>query len=212
MMGFELMHARISDTRDRIRLCFFRVKKKRFRYYHPLYGPIASRTTPLVHSMYLCYFVYDVCTKGSVNRVQPKADFPTFVSIYIYIYIPVEPECFEPRILNSFSSNLGKGTSKDKPLQTEQTTSIHQLSGYPVFRIDQSSFRNRKKKKERKKEINENTIPPLLSFRHPRTDTSHPHHFSPVQYPDYSKCPPFLFLLFLFSPPPSMATAMKQRR
>lgn len=29
MMVFELMHARISDTRDRIRLCFFRVKKKK---------------------------------------------------------------------------------------------------------------------------------------------------------------------------------------
>lgn len=100
--------------------------------------------------------------KGALNRAQPKADFPTFVSI------PVE-RCFETANFKLIS--LEKGRTR---VNFFQTTSIRQLSS--VIQYFKSVISQSKKKKKRTNQ--RNSSPSFRSaIRRPRTDASHPHHF-----------------------------------
>lgn len=138
--------------------------------------------------------------KGALNRAQPKADFPTFVSI------PVE-RCFETASFKLIS--LEKGRTR---VNFFQTTSIRQLSS--VIQYFKSVI-SQSKKKKKKEQINAIPLRPFVppSVVHAPTRRIPITFTIPVQYPYYSKCPPFhsLFLLSLF-PSASMATsaAMKQ--
>lgn len=64
---------------------FFSIEKKKDSFAIIPFGG-ASRT---IGCIFVTSFTVCVCAKGSVNRAQSKADFPTFVSI------PVERNCFE---------------------------------------------------------------------------------------------------------------------
>lgn len=58
-----------SDIRDVY--VFFRLKEKRIVSLSSLWGLVASRTP--IHSMYLCYFVYGVCTTRAKGSVESSA-------------------------------------------------------------------------------------------------------------------------------------------
>lgn len=126
--------------------------------------------------------------KGALNRAQPKADFPTFVSI------PVE-RCFETASFKLIS--LEKGRTR---VNFFQTTSIRQLSS--VIQYFKSVISQPKKKKKNKS----TQFLSVLSFRHP--SSTHRRVASPslLQYscntriiPSVRHSTPSFF--FLFFPP-----------
>lgn len=139
--------------------------------------------------MYLCYFVYGICVcvynACKTERWIERGRKLIFQPLYPY---PME-RCFETANFKLIS--LGKGRTRINFFLNHVSISPR-LSN--VFKSAESSFRNRKQTK-RKKKI------------HPRTDASHPHHFyTRTQYPYYSKCPaaiplPLLPSSFSFSLP-----------
>lgn len=140
----------------------------------------------LLRLRYMCVCVQRV-QNGALNRARPKADFPTFVSV---------PDGTMFRTLETANFkliSLGKGRTRINFFLNHVSISPR-LSN--VFKSAESSFRNRKQTK-RKKKI------------HPRTDASHPHHFyTRTQYPYYSKCPAAIQLPLLpLSPFPSPSMA-----
>lgn len=153
--------------------------------------------------MYLCYFVYGICVcvynACKTERWIERGRKLIFQPLYPY---PME-RCFETANFKLIS--LGKGRTRINFFLNHVSISPR-LSN--VFKSAESSFRNRKQTKRKKKSIHAPTRHIPITF----TPVHNTRIIPSVRPPFHS--PSFLFLLFPPQawPPPVHEAAMKQRR
>lgn len=152
----------------------------------------------LLRLRYMCVCVQRV-QNGALNRARPKADFPTFVSV---------PDGTMFRTLETANFkliSLGKGRTRINFFLNHVSISPR-LSN--IFKSAESSFRNRKQTKRKKKSIHAPTRHIPITFT-----PVHNTRIIPSVRPPFNS-PSFLFLLFPPQawPPPVHEAAMKQRR